>query len=105
MRQSEFKKQFDPEVGKYVRKHIYGEGIFTDIAKKIFGPATKKLLGETMKKATTKAVETAATKTGKHLGNKAGDKIVNLLSKKKRKNQVSQLTTPISTTLKSTPKK
>ena len=63
-----------------------------------------------MKKVTTKAVETAATKTGEHLGNKAGEKIVNLLSKKKRKNQVSQLTTPISTTPisttpKSTPKK
>ena len=27
MRQSEFKKKYDPDTGKYLRKHIYGEGI------------------------------------------------------------------------------
>ena len=26
MRQSEFKKKYDPDTGKYTRKHIYGEG-------------------------------------------------------------------------------
>ena len=27
MRQSEFKKNYDPEMDRYVKKHIYGEGI------------------------------------------------------------------------------
>ena len=44
MRQSEFKKKFDPEVGKYVKKHIYGEGIFTDIAKKYLVQQSKNYL-------------------------------------------------------------
>ena len=30
MRQSEFKKKLDPELGKYTRQHIYGEGM-TDV--------------------------------------------------------------------------
>ena len=33
-RQSEFKKRFDPELGRYTRQHIYGEGI-TDIFKSV----------------------------------------------------------------------
>ena len=32
MRQSEFKKKLDPELGRYTRQHIYGEGI-TDVFK------------------------------------------------------------------------
>ena len=77
-RQSEFKKRFDPELGKYTRQHIYGEGI-TDIFKSV----GSKLFGKTMKKAAKKGVEkaltTAATKTGEHAGKKAGDKIVQML--------------------------
>ena len=80
MRQSEFKKKLDPELGRYTRQHIYGEGI-TDVFKS-FG---KKIFGKTMKKAAKKGVEkavtTAATKTGEHVGKKAGDKIVQMLSK------------------------
>ena len=89
MRQSEYKKKLDLELGRYTRQHIYGEGI-TDVFKS-FG---SKLFGKTMKKATKKGVEkavkTAATKTGEHVGNqivqklskeKAGDKIVQMLSK------------------------
>ena len=79
MRQSEFKKKLDPELGRYTRQHIYGEGI-TDVFKS-FG---KKIFGKTMKKAAKKGVEkavtTAATKTGEHFGKKAGDKIVQMLS-------------------------
>ena len=79
MRQSEFKKKLDPELGRYTRQHIYGEGI-TDVFKS-FG---SKLFGKTMKKAAKKGVEkaltTAATKTGEHVGKKAGDKIVQMLS-------------------------
>ena len=83
-RQSEFKKRFDPEMGRYTRQHIYGEGI-TDIFKSV----GSKLFGKTMKKAAQKGVEkavtTAATKTGEHVGKKAGDKIVQMLSKEKVK--------------------
>ena len=78
MRQSEFKMRFDPELRRYTRQHIYGEGI-TDVFKS-FG---KKIFGKTMKKAAKKGVEkavtTAATKTGEHAGKKAGDKIVQML--------------------------
>ena len=82
MRQSEFKKKLDPELGRYTRQHIYGEGI-TDVFKS-FGKA---IFGKTMKKAAKKGVEkavtAAATKTGEHVGKKAGDKIVQMLSKEK----------------------
>ena len=37
MRQSEFKKKLDPELGIYTRQHIYGEGmmdVFKSVGKK-----------------------------------------------------------------------
>ena len=80
MRQSEFKMKLDPELGRYKRQHIYGEGIMDGF--KSFG---KKIFGKTMKKAAKKSGEKvltmAATKTGEHTGKKAGDKIVQMLSK------------------------
>ena len=79
-RQSEFKMRFDPELGRYTRQHIYGEGmmdVFKSVGKKIFGNTMKK----TAKKGVEKALTTAATKTGEHAGKKAGDKIVQMLSK------------------------
>ena len=79
-RQSEFKKKLDPEMGRFTKQHIYGEGI-TDVFKSI----GSKLFGKTVKSAAKKGVEkaltTAATKTGEHAGKKAGDKIVQMLSK------------------------
>ena len=79
-RQSEFKMKLDPELGRYTRQHIYGEGI-TDIFKSV----GSRLFGKTMKKAAKKGVEkaltAATTKTGEHVGKKAGDKIVQMLSK------------------------
>ena len=80
MRQSEFKKKLDPEMGKYTKKHIYGEGI-----KDVFSSLSKAIIGQTIKKAAKQGIEkaatTAATKTGEHVGKKAGDKIVQMLSK------------------------
>ena len=91
-RQSEYKKKFDPEMGKYTRQHIwgdaspqnppaYGSGIWGDTLKSV----GKKLFGKTVKSAAKKGVEkgltTAATKTGDYVGKKAGDKIVQILSK------------------------
>ena len=80
MRQSEFKMKLDPELGRYTRQHIYGEGmmdVFKSVGKKIFGKTMKKAA----KRGAKKAASSVATKTGKHLGKKAGDKIVQMLSK------------------------
>lgn len=79
-RQSEYKKKFNPETGKFVREHIYGEGVITDTLKSI----GKKVFGKTVKSAAKKAMTTTATKTGEYVGKKAGDKIVNFLSKEKK---------------------
>ena len=79
MRKSEFKMRFDPELGRYTRQHIYGEGmmdVFKSVGKKIFGKTVK----SAVKKGAEKAVTAAATKTGEHVGKKAGDKIVQMLS-------------------------
>ena len=66
MRQSDFNKKYDPELGRFTRQHIYGEGVM-DVFKN-FG---SKVIGQTLKKAAktaaTKAVTTAATKTGEHV--------------------------------------
>ena len=87
-RQSEYKKKFDPELGKFTIQHIYGEGgvegggikdVFKSIGSKLFGKAVK----SAAKKGAKKALTSAATKTGEYAGKKAGDKIVQLLSKEK----------------------
>ena len=69
MRQSEFKKKYDPDTGKFLRKHIYGEGIMDTI---------KSFLGKkpTRKKATFSLPPKPTPTTNK----KAGDKIVKMLS-------------------------
>ena len=72
MRQSEFKKKYDPDTGKYTRKHIYGEGIM-DSVKSFFG---KK---QTRKKVTFSTPPPKPTPTATK---KAGDKIVKMLSGK-----------------------
>ena len=76
--------KLDPELGRYTRQHIYGEGmmdVFKSVGKKIFGKTMKKAA----KKSAQKVVTAAATKTGEHVGKKAGDKIVQMLSKEKAK--------------------
>ena len=82
MRQSEFKKRLDPELGRYTRQHIYGEGmmdVFKSFGSKLFGQTAK----SAVKKGAKKAVTAAATKTGEYAGKKAGDKIVQMLNKEK----------------------
>ena len=66
MRQSEFKRKYDPEMGKYVKQHIYGEGIMDSV---------KSLLKPTVKKKVTFDPSTIVKEK------KAGDKIVKLLSR------------------------
>ena len=87
MKQSEFKKRYDPELGRFTRQHIYGEGVMDvlkNIGSNVFGQALKKAA----KTATNKAITTAATKTGEHVGKKAGDKIISMLSKSKTPKKV-----------------
>ena len=95
MRQSEFKKRYDAKMGRYVKKHIYGKGVVTDVFKTI----GRKLFGKTMKEAaktaTKKAVQKAATKTGEYAGEKAGDKIIQLLSKKNKNTKTPVAALPI----------
>ena len=84
MRQSEFKKKYDPDTGRYLRKHIYGEGIMDNV---------KSFLG---KKPTRKKVSfTPPPKPTPTTTKKAGDKIVKLLSEEntpspKTKRQMTQ---------------
>ena len=58
MRQSEFKRRYDVKTGRYVKKHIYGEGVVTDVFKTIGG----KLFGKTMKKAAKTATQKGPAK-------------------------------------------
>ena len=71
LRQSEFKKKYDPDTGKYTRKHIYGEGIM-DTVKSFLKPTRKKVHFAAPPPKPTPA---SANK-------KAGDKIVKMLSGK-----------------------
>ena len=72
MRQSEFKKKYDPDMGKFSRKHIYGEGIM-DTVKSFLGKPNKKV----------KFAVAPPPKPTPVISNKnAGDKIVKLLSGK-----------------------
>ena len=87
MRQSEFKRRYDVKMRRYVKKHIYGEGVtdvFKTIGRKLFGKTMK----EAAKTATKKAIQKAAIKSGEYAGEKAGDKIIQLLSKKNKKTPV-----------------
>ena len=87
MRQSEFKTRYDPELGRFTRQHIYGEGVmdvFKNIGAKVIGQTLKKAA----KTAASKAVTTAANKTGEHVGKKAGDKIIQMLSKSNKPKKV-----------------
>ena len=82
MNKSEFKTKYDPEIGRYVKRHIYTGEIHGGGLRDVFKSVGSKLFGKTAKDIAKKAATTAATKTGEHIGNRAGDKIVQLLSKK-----------------------
>ena len=69
MRQSEFKKKYNPELGRYVKQHIYtreihGEGLM-DVLKS-FG---SKLFGKTAKEMTKKQLLLQQRKQQKKLVN------------------------------------
>ena len=93
MKQSEFKRRYDIKMGRYVKKHIYVEGI-TDVLKTIGRKLFGKTVKEAAKTATEKAVQTAATKTGEYAGERAGDKIIQLLSKKNKNTKTPVVASP-----------
>ena len=95
MRQSEFKKRYDVKTGRYVKKHIYGKGVVTDVFKTIGRKLFGKTMKEAVKTATKKAVQKAATKTGEYAGEKAGDKIIQFLSKKNKNTKTPVAALPI----------
>ena len=97
MKQSEFKKRYDLELGRFTRQHIYGEGVM-DTVSKVFSQTLKKAA----KNAATKAITTAATKTGEHVGEKAGDKIIEFLSRKKKTQKPKKVTFDEPTTISKT---
>ena len=95
MRQSKFKRRYDVETGRYVKKHLYGKGVVTDVFKTIGRKQFGKTIKEAAKTATKKAVHKAATKTGEYASQKAGDRIIQLLSKKNKNTKTPVATSPI----------
>ena len=81
MRQSEFKKKYDPDTGKYLRQHIYGEGIM-DTVKSFFGKKPTKKVRFAVPPPP-KPNPFSATKN-------AGDKIVKLLSSENPSRKMTQ---------------
>ena len=71
MRQSEFKKKYDPERGKFSKKHIYGEGIMASV---------KSFFGKKPIKKVKFAPPPPKPKPVSGVNKNAGDKIVKLLS-------------------------
>ena len=82
MNRFEYKKRFDLEMGMYVKKHIYGEGLM-DIFKLLGRKLLNKTVKEGIKKGSEKAIASAVEKSGNYAAKRAGDKIVQLLSKNK----------------------
>ena len=85
MRQSEFKKKYDPDMGKFSKKHIYGEASHTgggvmDSVKSFFG-----------KKKVRFAVPPPKP-TPFNTNKNVGDKIVKILSGEKNKRQGPKMT-------------
>ena len=74
MRQSEFKRKYDPEMGKYTKQHIWGEGIM-DSVKSFFKKPTSK------PKPPPKPPKKVTFEPSSFADKKAGDKIVKILSR------------------------
>ena len=82
MNKNEFKMRYDPESGRYIKKHIYGEGIFSNLASKLFNKTTKELAAKTSKKLAETALIKGSEKVSYFAGKWAGDKIVSILQGK-----------------------
>lgn len=105
IRQCEYKRRYDPNIGKYVYQHVYdgtiqtGSGVFSSLAnfgRKLLG---KKTITDVANKAAKKASEQAITTVGEHSGRKAGQQIINLLQKSEKKTMVQPLSVKPTTQL------
>ena len=95
MNRSLYKKRYDPDMGMYVKKHIYGEGIgdiLKTIGSKIFNKTTKELASKTGKKLAETALTKGSEKVGSYVGEKGGEKIVQLLSKRNKEPAIGLMT-------------
>ena len=79
----EYKKRYDPELGRYVKKNIYSGEIQT-------GGGLTDFFKSTIKKAVKRGFQKVARKTGEKVSKKAGDKITQLLKSNQKRNEASQ---------------
>ena len=78
MRQSEFKKKYDPDTGKFSRKHIFGSGNASRTGSGVMD-SVKSFFGKKPTKKVSFAVPPPKPTTN-NTNKNAGDKIVKLLS-------------------------
>ena len=79
IRQSEFKRKYDPKMGKYRKQHIYGEGIIDSVKSFFKKPTPKPPMGK--RKPLTPPTPPQPPKKVTFADKKAGDKIVKILSR------------------------
>ena len=79
----EYKKRYDPELGRYVKKNIYSGEIQT-------GGGLTDFFKSAIKKAVKRGFQKVARKTGEKVSKKAGDKITQLLKSENEPFQPSQ---------------
>ena len=77
----EYKKRYDPELGRYVKKNIYSGEIQT-------GGGLTDFFKSTIKKAVKRGFQKVARKTGEKVSKKAGDKITQLLKSTQKRNEL-----------------
>ncbi len=90
---NEYKRRYDPEEGKFIYRHIHGEGLF-DTLKSVgrrFARKTAKRAANTAVKQVTARSAAAEKQTVKAAD--GGTKIVELLRKKSPQTPAAQLTT------------
>ena len=85
MRQSEFKKRYDPDMGKFSRQHIYGGGVM-DTVKSFFGKKPTKKVNFAVKPPV------PPKPTPPNTNENVGDKIVKILSAEKNKRKGPKMT-------------
>ena len=86
----EYKKRYDPELGRYVKKNIYS-GELGELGEIQEGGGLTDIFKSTIKKAVKRGLQKVARKTGEHVSKKAGDKITQLLRSKNEASKVISL--------------
>ena len=91
----EFKKIYNPRMGRYVYKHR-GNGLIVDTLMKPLKSIAKSVLGNVVKPFAKKAIKAGVSHAGERVGKKAADKVIeksgNLI--RKRLSQRNSKTSP-----------